>query len=212
MENGLGEKADDRTLNDSIISWKRKRSLAAVSGCRSYQRALHLAPWEPNLYTDIAIASELSLYSEEKHRVDLKTWYLFTIPLMIFYVFEVHLTFILCDRSLSEKMCLGGLLLEGHNNEFWVTLGCLSNHNVLKQHALIRGLQLDVSLAIAWAYLGKVLYNLSISRLHGSFNLLCYSWIIKSYLGVQNNDCCDRMLKLLHWPLELVEPRSVEVI
>lgn len=175
MENGLGEKDDDRTLNDSIISWKRKRSLAAVSGCRSYQRALHLAPWEPNLYADIAIASELSLYSEEKNRVDLKTWYLFTIPLMIFYVFEVHLTFTLCDRSLSEKMCLGALLIEGHNNEFWVTLGCLSNHNVLKQHAFIRGLQLDVSLAIAWAYLGKVLYNLSISRLHGSFNLLCYS-------------------------------------
>lgn len=132
MENGWGAKTDGRTLNDSIISWKRKRSLAAVSGCRSYQRALHLAPWEANLYTDIAIASDLSFYSEENHRGGLKTW------------------------SLSEKMCLGGLLLEGHNNESWVTLGCLSNHNVLKQHALIRGLQLDVSLAVAWAYLGKL--------------------------------------------------------
>ena len=28
---------------------------------------------------------------------------------------------------------------------------------LLKQHALVRGLQLDVSLAFAWAHLGKVL-------------------------------------------------------
>jgi hypothetical protein len=54
-------------------------------------------------------------------------------------------------------MALGALLLEGDNIEFWVVLGCLSDHNALKQHALIRGLQLDVSLAVSWAYLGKVL-------------------------------------------------------
>lgn len=54
-------------------------------------------------------------------------------------------------------MALGALLLEGDNCEFWVALGCLSGHNALKQHALIRGLQLDVSLAMGWAYLGKVL-------------------------------------------------------
>lgn len=56
-------------------------------------------------------------------------------------------------------MALGALLLEGYNSEFWVGLGCLSNHNALKQHALIRGLQLNVSLAAAWAFLGKVLSN-----------------------------------------------------
>lgn len=54
-------------------------------------------------------------------------------------------------------MALGALLLETENYEFWVALGYLSTHNALKQHALIRGLQLDVSLAVAWAYLGKVL-------------------------------------------------------
>ena len=53
-------------------------------------------------------------------------------------------------------MSLGGLLLEGNNNEFWVALGCLCDHSALKQHAFIRALQIDVSLAIAWAYLGKV--------------------------------------------------------
>lgn len=57
-------------------------------------------------------------------------------------------------------MCLGGILLEGYNHEFWVALGCLSDHNALQQHALIRGLQLDLSLAVAWAYLGKVITNL----------------------------------------------------
>lgn len=57
-------------------------------------------------------------------------------------------------------MCFGGILLEGYNDEFWVALGCLSDHTALKQHALIRGLNLDVSLAVAWAYLGKVIITL----------------------------------------------------
>jgi len=43
-------------------------------------------------------------------------------------------------------MALGALLLEGDNIEFWVVLGCLSDHNAL-----------NVSLAVSWAYLGKVL-------------------------------------------------------
>ena len=45
-------------------------------------------------------------------------------------------------------MALGALLLKGDNYEFWVALGCLFDHNALKQHALIRGLQLDISLAV----------------------------------------------------------------
>lgn len=61
------------------------------------------------------------------------------------------------SRQLAEKMSIGALLLEGDNYEFWVALGCLSDHNALNQHALIRGLQLNVSLAVAWGYLGKVL-------------------------------------------------------
>lgn len=62
-------------------------------------------------------------------------------------------------------MSLGGLLLEGDNNEFWVTLGFVSGHNALKQHAFIRGLQLDVSLAVAWACLGKVLFYINFNNL-----------------------------------------------
>lgn len=58
-------------------------------------------------------------------------------------------------------MSLGALLLEGDNYEFWLALGCLSDHNALSQHALIRGLQLNVSLAVAWGYLGKVMSCIS---------------------------------------------------
>ncbi|KAL3514915.1 hypothetical protein ACH5RR_027632 [Cinchona calisaya] len=132
VDDGFGLEADKRSFSDSIVSWKRTCHLAAVSSFRSYQRALRLAPWQANLYTDVAIASDLVVFSKENHEEHLNTW------------------------SESEKMCLGGLLLEGDNNEFWVTLGCLSDDSVLRQHALIRGLQLDVSLAVAWAYLGKL--------------------------------------------------------
>lgn len=65
-------------------------------------------------------------------------------------------------------MALGALLLEGDNYEFWVSLGCLSENRALKQHALIRGLQLDISSAVAWAYLGKVL-----SYIYGYACVIC---------------------------------------
>lgn len=62
-------------------------------------------------------------------------------------------------------MTLGGLFLEGYNNEFWVALGCLSLDAALKQHSFIRSLQLDVSFAAAWAYLGKVLFVFHLSQI-----------------------------------------------
>lgn len=52
---------------------------------------------------------------------------------------------------------MGSLMLEGANSESWALLGCLSKEFALKQHALIRGLQLDASLSVAWAYLGMVI-------------------------------------------------------
>lgn len=81
-------------------------------------------------------------------------------------------------RFVSEKMCLGGLLLEGCNSEFWVALGCLSDHSALKQHAFIRALQLDVSLAVAWAHLGKVTCCLSFQDLSDIiYSRNCQKWI-----------------------------------
>ncbi|KAL6996045.1 hypothetical protein U1Q18_006180 [Sarracenia purpurea var. burkii] len=132
MEEGLGLETDDEAFRTSILFWKKTCHWAAVSACSSYQRALHLAPWQANIYVDIAMSSDLICSYKECFKQDLNTW------------------------KLPQKMVLGGLLLEGDNNEFWVALGCLCGHSALKQHALIQGLQIDVSLAIAWAYLGKL--------------------------------------------------------
>ncbi|KAL0347956.1 UNVERIFIED_CONTAM: Tetratricopeptide repeat protein SKI3 [Sesamum angustifolium] len=124
--------SDEISFKSSINTWKSTCHIAARNASRSYQRALHLSPWLATLYADVAVASDLCSSFKESPKTDLNVW------------------------SVAEKMCLGGLLLEGYNDEFWVALGCLSDHTALKQHALIRGLQLDVSLAVAWAYLGKL--------------------------------------------------------
>ncbi|CAK9178263.1 unnamed protein product [Ilex paraguariensis] len=132
MEEGLILENDEKAFNASILSWKRTCTLAALSASHFYQKALHLAPWEANIYVDIAITSDLIYSLKESCKQEMNCW------------------------QLPEKMAIGGLLLEGDNNEFWVALGCLSSYTALKQHALIRGLQLDVSLAVAWAYLGTL--------------------------------------------------------
>ncbi|PWA55302.1 tetratricopeptide repeat (TPR)-like superfamily protein [Artemisia annua] len=132
---------DEKALTASILSWKNARASAALSARHSYQQALRLAPWQANIYTDIAITIDVinSFKGEEKQ--DIK------------------------QAQLPEKLILGGLLLEGFNHEFWVALGCLSHHLELKQHAFIRSLQLDVSLAVAWAYLGKLYRKLGEKKL-----------------------------------------------
>ncbi|KAG5542662.1 hypothetical protein RHGRI_015710 [Rhododendron griersonianum] len=131
-EEGQSFENDHEAMRTSIHSWRTTCQSAAVYACSSYQRALHLAPWQANIYTDIAIASDLICSFNECTKQDHNVW------------------------QLAEKMSLGGLLLEGDNNEFWVVLGCLCGGSALRQHAFIRGLQIDVSLAIAWAYLGKL--------------------------------------------------------
>ncbi|CAM8985824.1 unnamed protein product [Rhodiola kirilowii] len=123
---------DKDAFHTSILAWKQKCYSAAISARMSFQKALHLTPWMPNIYCDIGLASDLICGWDENSDQDPKTW------------------------QLSEKMPLGGLLLDASNWEIWVALGCLSHHNGLKQHAYIRALQLDVSLATAWAYLGKL--------------------------------------------------------
>ncbi|XP_057519468.1 tetratricopeptide repeat protein SKI3 isoform X2 [Amaranthus tricolor] len=121
----------EEAFNRSLLSWKKKRRLAAVSANRSYQRALHLVPWQANIYMDIAVTVDL-MCSLQSYEDGFRFW------------------------KLTEKMLLGSLLLEGDNHEFWMALGCMSDNKALKQHAFIRGLHLDVSLASAWAYLGKI--------------------------------------------------------
>ncbi|KAL4333634.1 hypothetical protein GQ457_07G027760 [Hibiscus cannabinus] len=131
VEESLSLEYNAETFKKSIYSWKNTCRLAAISARNSYQRALLLAPWQANIYIDIAISSNLISSFNEDYTLD-NTW------------------------KLPEKLTLGALALEGENSEFWVALSCLSECNALKQHALIRGLQLDLSLANAWAYLGKL--------------------------------------------------------
>uniref|UniRef100_A0A7C9E7T7 UDP-N-acetylglucosamine--peptide N-acetylglucosaminyltransferase SPINDLY n=1 Tax=Opuntia streptacantha TaxID=393608 RepID=A0A7C9E7T7_OPUST len=128
---GVDQKGEEAFFR-SLLSWRKARGIAAVSAHCSYQRALHLAPWEANIYMDVATAEDLICSLEGNYEDDLNSW------------------------KLSEKMLLGSLSLEADNFEFWIALGCLSGHKALRQHAFIRALQLDVSLASAWAYLGKL--------------------------------------------------------
>ncbi|XP_068652735.1 tetratricopeptide repeat protein SKI3 [Aristolochia californica] len=135
VSEGQNREIDESSFKTSILEWKKERVKAAVNANRSYQKALHLTPWQANIYTDVAIALDLISSEDEKNtsqNSDLEAW------------------------QLPEKMSLGGLMLEAGNSEVWIVLGCLSYHKSLKQHALIRGLQLDVSLAAAWAFLGKL--------------------------------------------------------
>ncbi|XP_051140393.1 tetratricopeptide repeat protein SKI3 [Andrographis paniculata] len=132
MEEAWLNHADDIAFKSSISSWKETCFSAARNACHSYQHALRMTPWLASTYTDVAIASFLSSSFKESPKQELNVW------------------------SVAEKMSLGALLLEGHNQEFWVALGCLSDLIALRQHAFIRALQLDVSLAVAWAFLGKL--------------------------------------------------------
>ena len=50
---------DEKALTASILSWKTARSSAALSARHSYQQALRLAPWQANIYTDIAITIDV---------------------------------------------------------------------------------------------------------------------------------------------------------
>ncbi|KAK9740332.1 hypothetical protein RND81_03G027300 [Saponaria officinalis] len=128
---GENQKSEE-AFSSSLLSWKEIRYSAAISANRSNQRALHLAPWQANIYMDVAVAVNLISSVQESQEDELNSW------------------------NLAEKMMLGSLLLETGNYEFWMALGCVSGHKALRQHSFIRGLKLDVSLASAWAYLGKL--------------------------------------------------------
>nr|XP_043616457.1 tetratricopeptide repeat protein SKI3 isoform X2 [Erigeron canadensis] len=191
MDEDIILETNEKALTASIYSWKNTCSSAALCARRSYQQALHLAPWQANIYTDIAITIDVinSFKEEENHD--------------------------LIKRKLPEKMILGGLLLESHNNEFWVALGCLSHHVELKQHAFIRSLQLDVSLAAAWAYLGKLyreqgekkLAQDAFDRARSIDPSLALPWAgmsadmsIREIKADEAYDCCLRAVQILPLP------------
>ncbi|PKA60385.1 putative UDP-N-acetylglucosamine--peptide N-acetylglucosaminyltransferase SEC [Apostasia shenzhenica] len=130
-------KVPDSQINEgafkaSINDWKQQCLSASISAKLLYQRALHLTPWQSNIYADTAICLDIIYSLEERGTTDIDA------------------------RHLPERMSLGSLISEGVNSEYWIILACVTNDYALKQHALVRGLQLDFSSAISWAYLGKL--------------------------------------------------------
>lgn len=65
---------NEEIFSSSISDWKKTCHLAAVSARKSYQRALHLVPWQANVYTDISIALDLIGSLEESFTADTDVW------------------------------------------------------------------------------------------------------------------------------------------
>lgn len=66
--------AGETSFISSISRWKKICFLASRNASRSYQRALHLAPWLANAYIDVAIAADLSLSFEESPVGNVNVW------------------------------------------------------------------------------------------------------------------------------------------
>lgn len=65
---------DETCFKSSVSTWKRTCFIASRNASRSYQRALHLAPWLANAYIDIAIAADVSLSFKESPKDDWSVW------------------------------------------------------------------------------------------------------------------------------------------
>lgn len=75
MEESQGLELNTEAFSASIISWKHNCCLAATSARCSYQRALLLAPLDANIYTDIAISSDIIYSLTNCSAPDLNAWY-----------------------------------------------------------------------------------------------------------------------------------------
>lgn len=84
MEESQDLQLDSQAFNASIVSWKHTCCVAAASARCSYQRALLLAPWNANIYTDIAISSDIILSWTNYSGLDLNAWY----DLFIFHLYD----------------------------------------------------------------------------------------------------------------------------
>lgn len=74
MEEARLGQVDEISFISSISKWKRTCFIASRNASRSYQRALHLAPWLANAYIDVAIAANISLSFKESPKDDLNVW------------------------------------------------------------------------------------------------------------------------------------------
>jgi superkiller protein 3 len=65
---------DEQTFKASILEWRSMCLLAANGAKLSYQRALHLTPWEANIHIDTAVCLDLICTMEENNSVDPIIW------------------------------------------------------------------------------------------------------------------------------------------
>lgn len=75
MEEDHSLEFDVEAFDNSILSWKRTCCLAAKTARCSYQRALHLSPWQANIYADIAVTSDLVDSFDNSPGHELSAWY-----------------------------------------------------------------------------------------------------------------------------------------
>lgn len=75
MVEDRGLEYDVEAFNNSILSWKHTCYVAAKIARCSYQRALHLAPWQANAYSDIAVTSNYINYLDNSSGHDSSSWY-----------------------------------------------------------------------------------------------------------------------------------------
>lgn len=73
-----GSEFDATAFRASISDWKKTCLLAGNAAKQSYQRALHLSPWQTNIYADIAITVDLISSLEEQDTSDIDVWYDFS--------------------------------------------------------------------------------------------------------------------------------------
>lgn len=72
MRNGYD--IDEELFKSSISTWRKRCYSAANNAKLSYQRALHLAPWQANIYSDIAISIDLIELLEERDMDNMEVW------------------------------------------------------------------------------------------------------------------------------------------
>eukprot|EP00850_Spirogloea_muscicola_P013013 SM000086S23065 [mRNA] locus=s86:458008:467059:+ [translate_table: standard] len=122
----------DRTSNleEHVDRTRQARAGLLLEAVRAYTKALHLEPWRTFHATDLAMAL---------HRLT---------------PFQPQAP--ASRRSLAELVALRGLSVAPSVVDLWATLGVVASTDQLKQHALIRALQLDGKHAAAWSNLGHL--------------------------------------------------------
>lgn len=74
MDGKINRGMDAQVFKDSVQEW-RNTCLSAANGAKlSYQRALHLTPWEANVHNDMAICLDLICSMDDNNRFNPNVW------------------------------------------------------------------------------------------------------------------------------------------